>query len=494
MDDSSCSTGGRRRDSSALAALSLRDLHDMIFELQGSVFRQQDQILAQEKEIAALQKEALDLHDEIQLLKETRLPWDYWKLRFMTEEIAALPKWETRNLYDKLQQLMKGPRLPWEVQFRIVEAARHDNAALKKFSLVAKAWTRVSRKMLFRTISFRSCYTPEKVSTLTNDGCTVFPYIQTLYIISEESPHWVYRPHRANSESAAWMDGFLALMPKFYALTSIKIKNLEPKDLDALVRSTPVRMLQAIRVLDISVRGITLSAIAAFISDFSALTTLICRDGWHHETINEAAAPPPKSITTVIFIENGSLSQVVLQWFADRHCGVVESMSIHKSLLIPYRREFAGFINRFGPGLSNLEVSVDGNDFGYLAKFKQLKTMKMLIDFWYITVELVAKFVSQLPSRFQLDSLTLDIRNFHALTRESTMAHWSQLDRSMMTADSLSNLSRLTVVIHDYTADPTRQLITEFRQKFLPLCAKNRPLEIEYRDVMEKFQLIRREY
>ncbi|KAK7059874.1 hypothetical protein R3P38DRAFT_973299 [Favolaschia claudopus] len=384
-----------------------------------------------------------------------------------------------------------GPRLPWELQFLIVEAARYDNAALKNFSLVTKAWMRISRKMLFSTVSFcpsrRGWYSPEdlakKVAAFAHHRCTVFPYIQTLYVVWDSPYH---RSH-ADTKSAAWMKGFLSLMPKLQALTSIKIKNLAPQDLDALIRATPVRIRQAIRVLDMfPPQGTTLSAMAAFISNFSALTTLICRDRELRETWNEVAVPPPRSVDKLIIVKSSLLSSQILRWFTDLHPGDIESVSYHRDLWTGRahgRESLTRFMDRFGPSLLHTQISVDGDDLPpYLAGLRRLKSMNLTVDFWHLTVETVAVAVAQLPSTFRLEQLTLDLHNVHALARESTMAHWGQLDRSLMTADSLLNLSRLTVVIHDYTADPTRQLISEFHQQFLPNCAKNRPLEVEYRD------------
>jgi hypothetical protein len=131
-------------------------------------------------------------------------------------------------------------------------------------------------------------------------------------------------------------------------------------------------MKRRILVLQISHPVLTISAIASFISNFTELTTLECGEIYVHRDFegdpleyllgtNETLDPPPSSITKLVFHRSGHLPSTVLEWFTDHHSGVIKSFSSH-NLPTSHPIKFRNFINCFGASLSDIRLSISGND------------------------------------------------------------------------------------------------------------------------------------
>jgi hypothetical protein len=119
---------------------------------------------------------------------------------------------------------------------------------------------------------------------------------------------------------------------------------------------------------------------AAFISNFTDLTTLTCGEMYgvwgppilaHFLPINNAlpVVPPPSSITKLTISHKGSghpgpILSNILKWFIDLHSGVIDSFSTD-DVSTSRSAEFRDLVVRFGPSLSRIELPFLGdNDIG----------------------------------------------------------------------------------------------------------------------------------
>ncbi|KAJ7892440.1 hypothetical protein B0H13DRAFT_2665688, partial [Mycena leptocephala] len=215
------------------------------------------------------------------------------------EKIAELQQ-DNSNLWQEIHRL-KGPRFPLEIFFSIVNSARDDKKALKTFSLVCRSWLPITRKILFARISL----TRYPTLILDNPHCTVFPHVRAITI--DGSTDWG-DDLPSGLMGFKWLYNFLVHMPKFTALTSLTVHELAgSSNFDAIDRAIPPAMKRRILVLQISHPVLTISAIAAFISNFTELTTLECGEIYVHRDFegdpleyllgtNETLDPPPSSI------------------------------------------------------------------------------------------------------------------------------------------------------------------------------------------------------
>jgi hypothetical protein len=261
---------------------------------------------------------------------------------------------------------LKGPRFPLEIFFLIVNSARYDDEALKTFSLVCKSWMPITREILFARISLIAvCWSGKvkPVPILNNPHCTVFPHVRAITIdYSNDLGSGYLEP--------TWLDDYLVHMPKFTALTSLELYSLREWNLVAIDRALPPARKRGIRGLLIVPEWLDMSAIAAFVSNFTDLKTL--KFGEMHEADDEDAltyllgtnkplVPPPSSLMKLVFSSSGHLSSAMLKWCTDLHSGVIKSLFPH-NLPTEHPVIFRDFIDRFGASLSDIRLFIRGND------------------------------------------------------------------------------------------------------------------------------------
>ncbi|KAJ7497753.1 hypothetical protein FB451DRAFT_1212635 [Mycena latifolia] len=400
------------------------------------------------------------------------------------ERIAALEQ-ENSGLWQEIHRL-KGPRLPLEICFLIVNSARDDRKALKTFSLVCKSWMPITRKILFTRISLSAMFWLVKVPILNNPHCTVFPHVQVIAIDGSTNDG----SGAPALSSHAWMDDFLLHMPKFTALTSLDLSSLKPWAFDAIDRAMPPAMKRGIRRLEMyRPKRLRMSAIVAFVSNFTGLTTLTCGEmygGWEGNALpyllgtNEALAPPPSSITKLVIFEPGHLPSTILKWFTDLHPGVIESLYPH-NLPISHSVKFRAFINRFGASLSELKLLISSDDSAaqflrsrYFTTLTRLKSI--VVEFRQLTLVHLPTILAQLPPSIEAISLLVDPSQ---LSRHATQMNWSQLDRTLV-GTRFPSLRYLTIVIQCHCREDKEKPMKEMWQKLLPSFAKTQVLTIKF--------------
>ncbi|KAJ7497751.1 hypothetical protein FB451DRAFT_242633 [Mycena latifolia] len=444
-------------------ALTLSDLHALIVKLEA-------RMAAQEKKIAALEHENSDLWQEIHRVSRNGL--------------------STFPVFTAYPQL-KGPRLPLEICFLIVNSARDDKKALKTFSLVCKSWMLITRKILFARISHSAMFWLVKVDPvpiLNNPHCTVFPHVEVIDINGStddgsDAPVFL---------SPTWLEDFLHHMPKFTALTSLDLFTLDQWDFEAIDRTMPPAMKRGIRGLDIyRPRGLTMSTIAAFVSNFTELTTLECGEmygGWEDDALtdllgtNEALVPPPSSITKLVMCETGHLPSTILKWFTDLHSGVIESLNPN-DLPTSHPVQFRAFIDRFGASLSEIRLSMSDDDTAvqllesrYISALTQLKSI--VLDLWKDILVHFPTILAQLPPSIEAISLLIDPNKFPYELVRSQM-NWSQLDRTLV-GTKFPSLRCLTILIRHFCREDEEKLLTEMWSKLLPRFAQKQFLTIKF--------------
>ncbi|KAJ7306192.1 hypothetical protein DFH08DRAFT_1088978 [Mycena albidolilacea] len=340
---------------------TLGDLHALVVRLEIRMAAQENKIAVQENKIAVLEQENSEL----------------WQ--------------ENSELWQEIHRL-KGPRLPLEIFSLIINSARDDKKTLKAFSLVCRSWMCITREIVFARIPLdvrqvmRWNYKHELLPLLDNPRCTLFPHVRALDIsmeggipLSTQGDDYGDNDSEDDGDSdkpmTVWLDHFLLHIHKFTAVTSFAL-HIDATDrsghLDTIAQAMPPSMSRTIRELTIDQRyGLRMSALTAFISNFTNLTKLTCGelygvedDGWPDLLdTNEVLPPPPSSITKLVFTHfPGRPAHTVLKWFTDLHAGDIESLVAY-DLQTEHPVEFRHFIDRFGMSLCELGMSFFiGND------------------------------------------------------------------------------------------------------------------------------------
>ncbi|KAF8217522.1 hypothetical protein K438DRAFT_1746824 [Mycena galopus ATCC 62051] len=385
-------------------------------------------------------------------------------------DIAAL-QLENSDLWPEIRHL-KGPRFPAEIFLLVVESARHDKKALSNFSFVCKSWMRVTRHILFARIFLYAQFWDHKGKLILSEPhCTVFPHVQAMGIFfgtmdgSEDS----------DPSSFTSMDDFLVHMPKFAALRSLKLCEPRQLDLDILVRVMPLAMKRGLRELEIDSRAdsnITMPLMTAFLSNFTNLTTFKCCDGYALGS-NEPLVPPPSRITK-LNIRASTLGSNIPKWFTELHIGVIESFDAN-FLANLHPVDFKNFIDRFGPSLSEIKLTIQGGEkpvqFLHTQHFVTLRQLKC------IELNVLGNAFNWLPEILEQAPPGIErISVHHNLPLSSaTVAQWSQLDHTLV-GPTLSSLRDFTVVIGIWEDEGKRR---EEIERLLPRCAKQEILTVK---------------
>ncbi|KAJ7068735.1 hypothetical protein C8F01DRAFT_1079103 [Mycena amicta] len=394
---------------------------------------------------------------------------------------------ENSDLWQEIHRL-KGPRLPVEIQLHIVESAQEDKKALENFSLVCKSWMHITRATLFARISYSAMFWLVKVNPipiLNNPHCTVFPYVKVICFDGSMDDGSGYPAY----QGIDWMDKFLIHLPKFSALTLLQLYSLAQSDLDAIDLALLPATKGHIRGLDISqTDGVTMPAMAAFVSKFTELTTLECGEmlgAWSEDALiclmdsDQPLVAPPSSITKLVFSESGHLPSVVLKWFTDLHAGVIQSLS-PSDLPKTHPEEFNKFLEHFSQGISNITLSISGDTdqliaLQTLASLHQLKFV--LLDAWGKNLGWLPSIITQLPP--SIERITVSIDDSMEFMEELNYVH---LDKTLVRVipQSLHNFT-FRIRNNSYHSQNQKNNMKETMLRLLPRLAKKHMFTIDFR-------------
>ncbi|KAJ7635186.1 hypothetical protein FB45DRAFT_910994 [Roridomyces roridus] len=360
------------------------------------------------------------------------------------DEIGVLQRLNG-ELWQEIRRL-KGPQLPLEIFLLIVDAASEDKTALKTFSLVSPGWLSVARRHLFGKISLRG-HDLVAASILSSPLCTLFPHVRTIDITAPSNYYdegFDYfaipglSPPRVDTHR---IDELLVHIPKFSALTTLGLYSMELADLDAVERALPASMKRRVRRLKIhSPEYISMRRIAAFVSTFEGLTTLECGEifeYWREDVVaaffvDDFAASmisPPATVRSLVLHAKGELESAVLEWFTQQHAGVIDSLVVQHSSSIS---GFKNFLTRFGPTLSNIELSFyEPEEAGLDTLFDKLQSLKSVsLTFGQFAFDQLApSLFSRLPSSIEEITLNLmDVATHDQLRYRDRREAWSSVD------------------------------------------------------------------
>ncbi|KAJ7635065.1 hypothetical protein FB45DRAFT_910644 [Roridomyces roridus] len=424
---------------------------------------------------AAQSKNALTLGDLYALVTklEARLKVQAKKIKDQDGRIAVLEQ-ENGELWQEVHRL-KGPRLPAEIFFLILESARDDKPALKTFSLVCKSWIPATRRIIFHQILLSAMLKIQPGPILDSPHCTVFPYVQTLNINGSLDDGTEIGVSRAPK----WMDNVLVHMPKLTALKSFWLCDLGMLDFDDLSLAIPPWMSSKIRELTINFPHLlTLPQILAFIAKFIGLTRLDCGEiyhwnqyPWNQDAVAhfyshdlEPSRPPPASVSKLVMLQSGHLPSAILKWFANQHSGIINSFVAHSEHFST--PEFRSFMDKFGRSLSTITMSFSGPDYEaaseYLLVPTHLKSTVLKIRDPKSVFSYLLPTLAQLPTTVEWIAFVMgDLRSTIAASREHEEM-WSQLDRTLGEGN-FPSLRRVTILCYNGESNDeerTRQVLT----------------------------------
>ncbi|KAF8217507.1 hypothetical protein K438DRAFT_2006626 [Mycena galopus ATCC 62051] len=361
------------------------------------------------------------------------------------EKMAVLQQ-ENAELW---QGIIRPPRLPSELLAAIIECARGSKSTLYRFSLVCKSCMHIARGILFPEISVDT--NRDLTPILNHRHCTVFPHVQVVKFTGDPC-----RP----APNPRWLKDFIIHLPKFCRLTKLALQSMsEIQDFEAIDRGLPLASKKNIQELEFGwTENITMSAFAAFISQFPNLTVLtICWVTLEHDK-NETLVPPPSSIKK-LFIEGVPEDTLTLTWFTDLHHGVLDSFSTRTMGLLEAATS-RPFIRRFGANLSEIELEMSKDpgdverffnprDFTVLREFKALKHIE--IGSCIEDLDKLSEMLAELPQSIQEIGVRLRERHcfyinhaFHS--RGRLTASCSHFDRTLA-GTALPSLRKLTIEI-----------------------------------------------
>ncbi|KAF7378313.1 hypothetical protein MSAN_00256900 [Mycena sanguinolenta] len=406
------------------------------------------------------------LSDVYALVKtmEARIIVQEAKLKQQEEDILALKR-DNSELWDEIHRL-KGPRFPFEIFSSIILSMGERNA-LKTFSLVSRGWMSVARGVLFKHITYSAMFWLQKIKPipiLTNEHCTIFPYVQTILISGSMDDGREYTPIRRPD----WMDDFLRLIPKFVALRSLELYYLDEWDFQGIQRSMPSSIKDSIK--EVSTFG-PLSEVAPFISTFSALETLRFGNGpfWDEDSgFTQSLVSPPLEHQGALVFDPG--------------------FEHPNDLPSAHPVEFRRFLTRFGSTLSKIKFMISGEEgAGYCAALPQLKSVQL--DFWchtfsysyfdksfLSTIKWLPKILALLPP--SIEEIILSMEPNQVSPSESAAPehklgniNWPRLDQSL-TGSQYPSLRILKIRSCPYYPKEVQEEIEKMWPKLLPICTR----------------------
>ncbi|KAJ6589325.1 hypothetical protein B0H19DRAFT_1248872 [Mycena capillaripes] len=454
----------------------------------------------------ALGAPKMTLNDVYALVKnmEARMVAQEKKLQTQEELILLLQR-DNCELWQEIHRL-RGPRFPFEI-FSLIILSTEEKKALQTFSLVSRGWMSVARRVLFKRITHFAMpgyFKIHHIPILSNEYCTVFPYVQTIEINGSTDDGSEYtaivRPD--------WMDAFLRLIPKFTALRCLNLCSLDELDLHTIQRVMPPSIRNNIQQVWIDTPYYRMSQFASFIAMFTSLETLSFSGLNSKNVVSEFTQGlvfPPSSVKELLFWTSDldNLAPTILKWFIDLHSGVINSID-PGNLPINYPLEFGRFLTRFGATLSKIKFMICGKAgavqflrSGYLVALPQLQSIQL--EFWQhtfsysyfdksflSTIEWLPKIIALLPPSIEEITLSMEPNNLShtesaAPKYKLGTIDWSRLDRSLNGSQYPSlrvmKIRMLRWCCPDWKE--VNQYMKEMWPKLLPICATKGILEAQ---------------
>ena len=234
-------------------------------------------------------------------------------------------------------------RLPQELIDDIFDYIYHDQRALKRCSLVCRAWLCPARRQLFSNATLNS----RQVANLFKpESCSVVaPFVRRLHI--------------TNCPTDFWNETFPSLVG-FQAITSLSLTHLPWHEMFSRVQSMFLNRFIAISRLHLQrVDTIAFSHLAQIICDFPCLETLILDyTEWRKSDIASSALALPRHFRA-LELQSPQIIEL-LQWL----CSFGQRLALRTVCLHDVRRDHCSIINTFlgvlGPSLETFRFHLAG--------------------------------------------------------------------------------------------------------------------------------------